>query len=147
MKNFEALLKEKGYKLTGQRQIIWNVMLESLGEHLSPKEIWEIARQKDNTLGMATVYRALQIMDELGIITSFDKKDEFSKYELVDREERRIHPHLICVRCGKIIGVAENLFIGDPIIKIHNEYKFEIEDIRVKCYGICDECVHKANAL
>lgn len=46
MEDFEMLLKEKGYRLTEQRQIILNVMLESMGEHLSIKEIWEIARKK-----------------------------------------------------------------------------------------------------
>ena len=144
MKNIEVLLKEKGYKFTRQRQIIWNVLLGNPGKLLSPKEICEIVRQKDNTLGIATVYRTLQIMDELGVIKSFDKKDEFNKYKLVIEEEGCIHPYLICTQCGKIIDIAGNLFISDPIIKIHNEYQFEVEDIRVKCYGVCDECVHKS---
>ena len=143
MNNFEALLKEKGYKLTEQRQIIWRVMAENIGEHLSAKEIREIAREKDDTIGMATVYRAVQIMDDLGIITSIGKKDAFNKYELITGEESCMHPHLICLHCGKIIGVAENLLISDPEVKILNEYNFEIEDIRVKCYGLCEECARK----
>ena len=144
MNKFEMRLKDKGYKLTEQRQIIWDVMIDNLGEHLSSKEIWEIARLKDDTIGISTVYRTLQIMDELGVIASFDKKDEYNKYELVDEEdENPMHPHLICMHCGKIIGVSDDLFISDPIIKIYNEYKFEIEDIRIKCYGICNECSSK----
>lgn len=144
MKNFEVLLKEKGYKLTEQRQIIWNIMMESLGRHLSTKDIWEIARKKDHTLGIATVYRTLQIMDELGMVTSFDKRDELNKYELNTEGKSSVHPHLICIRCEKIIDVEENLLISEPIVKIHNKYNFELKDIRVKCYGICEECEGKS---
>lgn len=140
------MLKDKGYKLTEQRQVIWNVMIDNLGEHLSSKEIWEIARQKDDTIGIATVYRTLQIMDEIGVISSFDKKDE-NKYELLNEDEAHVHPHLICMHCGKIIGIADNLFIGDPAAKIYNEYKFEIEDIHIKCYGVCNECAAKDRNL
>jgi len=140
MKKFEVLLREKGYNLTKQRQIIWSVMVENLGKHLSINEIWEIAKGKDDTIGITTVYRTLKIMNELGIATSFDKKDEFNKYELNTDEKSYIHPHLICMRCGKIIDVAENLLIKGSIAKIHNEYNFEIENIRIKYYGICKEC-------
>lgn len=143
MKKFEVLLKENGYKMTGQRQIIWNILLESQDGYLSPKEIWEIARQKDKALGISTVYRSLQIMDELGIIRCLDKKDEISKYELASGEDT-IHPHLICMYCGKIIGVAENLFVSDSNAIIHDKYNFEVRDIQVKYYGICSECTRKS---
>lgn len=144
MEDFEMLLKEKGYRLTEQRQIILNVMLESMGEHLSIKEIWEIARKKDSTLGISTVYRTLKIMAEIGIVTDFDKKDEINKYELNTDEKNFIHPHLICMRCGKIIGIQENLLIGNPKVKIYNKYNFKIEDIRVKCYGFCEKCAEES---
>lgn len=144
MTDFEVSLREKGYKLTGQRQIIWRVMREHSGEHLSIKEIWQIAKEKDDSIGTATVYRTVQLMDELGIVSSFDKKDQLNKYELVSSEEDSMHPHLICRQCGKIIGIAENLLIRDPQAAILNEYNFKIEDIRVKCYGLCQKCAQES---
>jgi Fur family ferric uptake transcriptional regulator len=140
VKNIAVLLKEKGYRFTEQRQLVWNVMLENRGKHLSPKEIWENAHQKDPTLGIATVYRTIQILDELGVITGSVKKDEFNKYELSAEDEGCIRLHMICAHCGKMFHVAENLFARDPIQEIHSKYKFKIQEIRVKCYGVCDEC-------
>lgn len=42
------------------------------------------------------------------------------------------------------IGIAENLLITNTEVEIHKKYSFEIEDIMVKCYGICEECAKKS---
>lgn len=141
MINFENLMKEKGYKLTRPRQIIWRVLTENTGEHLSTREIWEIAKKEDDTIGIATVYRTIQVLDELGAIESLDKKNEFNKYEIISSAEGCIYPHLICLNCGRVIGVPEDLVISDLVLKIRNNYNFEIEDIRIKCYGFCQDCI------
>jgi Fur family ferric uptake transcriptional regulator len=142
MTDFEGSLREKGYRLTGQRQIIWHVLLENTGAHLSPKEIWEMAREKDETLAMATVYRTIQLMDGMGVVASFDREDQPNKYELITGEGSA-HPHLICQQCGKIIGITEDLLKNNLTERIHDKYDFRIEDIRVKCYGLCAECARK----
>lgn len=54
-------LKENGYKLTTQRRVILDVILENQGKHLSPEEIYDSVRDKYPEIGLATIYRTLQL--------------------------------------------------------------------------------------
>lgn len=145
MVEFEDLFKEKGYKMTEQRHIVLDVLMENKGEHMSTKKIWDIARKKDSTIGMATVYRTINIMDELGIITGLSKKDEHNKYELSAGEEEHIHSHLVCPVCGRVVGISPNIIDGNINDKIKKLYNVEAQDIWIKCYAICEECTKKSN--
>ncbi|MDP4092966.1 MAG: Fur family transcriptional regulator [Bacillota bacterium] len=132
-------LKEKGYKLTTQRQVILDVMIEHQGQHLSTDEVYSLVKEKHPEIGLATVYRTLLLLDELGIVHKLDLDDEFSRYELnTDTKDHR-HHHLICMRCGSVIGMEEDL-LDELEQQIRDKYNFLVTDHRVKFYGICQKC-------
>ena len=62
---FKKLLKEKGLKVTGQRLLVLEIMAARPGEHLTAEEIFDLAREKLPEIGLATIYRALQVLFSL----------------------------------------------------------------------------------
>ncbi len=97
VESLKEQLKEKGYKLTTQRRIILDVILENQGKHLSPEEIYEKVRGKFPEIGLATVYRTLQLFEELNIIYKLNFNDGCSRYELNTNNGDHQHHHLICL--------------------------------------------------
>ncbi|KUK08004.1 MAG: Fe2+/Zn2+ uptake regulation protein, partial [Caldanaerobacter subterraneus] len=71
MNEFDKLkekLKEKGFKLTTQRRVILDVIMENKDKHLSSEEIYDLVKRKYPEIGLATVYRTLQLFEELGLV-------------------------------------------------------------------------------
>ena len=60
-KDFGKILKEKGYKFTNQRQVVFDVVMENEGKHLNSQEIYELVRERNPEIGVATVYRTLAL--------------------------------------------------------------------------------------
>jgi len=135
-------LKEKGSKLTPQRRATLNVIIENKGEHLNTEEIYELVRKDCPEIGLATVYRTLQLLEEIEIISRINLDDGCSRYEIKTNDEDHQHHHLICQECNKIIEVKIDLL--DPLEKeIEKEYDFDIKDHKVKFFGLCTDCKHK----
>jgi Fur family ferric uptake transcriptional regulator len=143
MNYFQESLKNKGYKVTAQRQAILNVIAENAGKHLSAEEIYELVKKKKPEIGLATVYRTLLVMAELRIVIQPDRRNEFNKYELNNNAGNFGNPHLICMKCGNVMGIDEGLLGEDCAAKILMKYYFEVKDAQLKIYGICKECSKK----
>ena len=139
---FKELLKQKGCKLTTQRRAILDVINEHEGEHLSTEEIYEYVKPKCPEIGLATVYRTLQLLEEMKIIYKLNFDDGCNRYELNDNEEEHRHHHLICERCSKVVEVEEDL-LEDIEVAIEKKYVFKITDHKVKFYGICEDCINE----
>ena len=136
---YKKKLKEAGYKLTPQRIAIINVIAENKGEHLSTEEIYDIVKQRNPEMGLATVYRTLQLLDQLEVVSSLNLEDGCVRYELYADEGAHNHHHLICSQCGHVLEVEGDLLeaLED---KIEVEYDFKILDHKLKFYGICSKC-------
>ncbi len=143
--DFNKILKEKGYKFTSQRQHVFEVVTENDGKHLNSQEIYELVRKKYPEIGVATVYRTLSLLEEMGLIYGVDFEDGFRRYEIVKDAEEHRHHHLICVECGTIHEVEEDL-LGAIEEKIFRNNKFKVINHRVKFYGYCEECLNKMNS-
>jgi Fur family ferric uptake transcriptional regulator len=145
IKDFKEMLKEKGYKITNQRKHVFEVVIENDGKHLNSQEIYEHVRQKYPEIGVATVYRTLALLEEMGLIYGVDFEDGFRRYEIAKDHEEHRHHHLICLECGFIREVPEDLLgaIEEGILKKHN---FKVLNHRVKFYGYCEKCAKKMTA-
>jgi Fur family ferric uptake transcriptional regulator len=135
-------LKAQGYKLTPQRRAIVDGIVGSEGQHLTAEEIYDLVKEDCPEIGLATVYRTIAMLEELGIVSRLDLGDNISRYELVHEEENHQHHHLICNNCSKVIEVEGDLL---DILEqnIEDKYKFKIKDHSVKFFGICNECSKK----
>lgn len=135
-------LKKKGYKLTPQRRSIVDTIIDNEGKHLTAEEIYDKVKISCPEIGLATVYRTILLLEELGVISRLDLNDGCSRYEIVHSNETHRHHHLICNNCHKVSEVQDDLLEeleGD----IEKQYNFKIVDHSLKFYGICDECQKK----
>jgi len=135
-------LKKKGYKLTPQRRSIVDTIIENEGQHLTAEEIYDKVKRDCPEIGLATVYRTILLLEELGVISRLDLNDGCSRYEILHSNENHRHHHLICNNCHKVSEVQDDL-LEDLEISIEKQYLFKILDHSVKFYGICDECQKK----
>lgn len=140
MENLKAKLKDSGLKITPQRRAIINILLNNKNTHLSSEEIYDLVRVNCPEIGLATVYRTMQLLDEIGVISKLNLDDGCIRYEIdLNKSESHNHHHLICKKCGAIIEV-ENDLMEDVENKIQNAYNFKILDHDIKFYGICKKC-------
>lgn len=135
-------LKEKGYKLTPQRRSILDIIIKSEGSHLTVEEIYDLVKKECPEIGLATVYRTILLLEEIGVLSKINLNDGCNRYEIVHEYEVHQHHHLICTNCGKVIEVEGDL-LDDIEKKIQKKYGFLIKNHSLKFYGFCEECRKK----
>ena len=142
---FESLLRGKGLKVTAQRIAVLSVLSEKPDSHLTAEEIYDLVKAGSPDIGLATVYRTIQMLLELNIIDRIYLDDGYVRYELghvYEDEDSHHHHHLICVKCGRVMS-----FQGDLLetfeMRMEEETGFQIQDHDVKLYGFCRDCRNK----
>ena len=108
-KYVENVMRESGYKLTSQRELVFDCLNNSRGEHLTPDQIHLKLKEQGQDVGIATVYRTLLLFDDLGIVQKLSIDNEGTMYELVDELEGHDHHHLYCVKCEDVIEITSDL--------------------------------------
>jgi len=133
------MLKEKGYKLTPQRKATLKVILNNEGKHMSTEEIYNEVKKECPEIGLATVYRSMLLLEELGILYKHNFEDGKNRYELNNPDEDHFHHHIICLKCGSVDEVEYDLLehLED---EIENKYGFKIVNHKLKFYGYCSKC-------
>jgi len=142
---FDALcekLHEKAYKLTPQREVILRAFIEDGEGHLSAEDVYNLVKTRNPDIGLATVYRTLDLLAELDILHKMDFGDGRSRYEFCDREEHH-HHHLICICCNKVAEFDDDLLETLEAV-IARKSDFKILDHDVKFFGLCKECQNKS---
>jgi Fur family ferric uptake transcriptional regulator len=135
----KELLKEKGLKLTTQRRNILEVLEKHRSEHLTAEEIYELVKKECPEIGLATVYRTVQLLQELKLIERLNLDDGFIRYEIGKNQNEHHHHHLICTSCNNVFEVEDDLL--DPLEEqIHHKFNFKVTDHKVKFYGVCKDC-------
>ncbi|MEW6424395.1 MAG: Fur family transcriptional regulator [Bacillota bacterium] len=139
----EEKLRTKDYKLTSRRENILQVFIENQDKHLSAEEIYYLVKKRAPDVGLATVYRTLELFSDFEIIHSIDFGDGRKRYELIQAEEdAHHHHHLICLRCGRIQEVTEDL-LEDLEKRVTRLYNFSITNHQLKIFGYCQGCREK----
>lgn len=137
LNRFKSLIKENGMKYTKQREIILETLYYTK-EHFTPEKLYLLI--KDNypnlNMGIATVYRTLNFLEESELATSISFGMHGKKYEFGGKEH---HDHLICKECGDIIE-----FLDDVIEKrqdeIAKQHGYKIDSHNMQIFGICPKC-------
>lgn len=139
---FKELLKENGLKVTTQRIAILDVLQSRPDTHLTAEEIYEHVREQYPEIGLATVYRTIQLLSDLHLIDKLNLDDGYVRYEIGKKDGSfgtHHHHHLICLGCGKVLS-----FEDDMLESLENRIKdamdFDIVDHEVKLYGYCKDC-------
>jgi Fur family ferric uptake transcriptional regulator len=133
-----------GYRPTLARQAILQVIAKTPGL-LSAQEIFPSVRKIYPRVGLATVYRTLDILTRMGVLNRFDFGDGQSRYELITGDNADHHHHLICVGCGRIIDCSdfdekEYRFIEKLEKELAERHNFRINSHQIHFYGLCEKC-------
>lgn len=136
-KTYIQRLNLNQFKLTSQRRAIFEVLENNKGRHLSAEEVFLEVRKKMPGIGIATVYRTLELLENLDILHKGSFDEGKFRYELSD-EKGHFHHHFICVDCGRIDEVREDYL---QLIETEMERKgYQVSDHNLKLYGYCPEC-------
>lgn len=142
MATLKEKIKEHKYKFTTQRQDILQVFTESDENHMSAEDVYRAVKEVRPDIGLATVYRTLDLFVELNLLRKLDFGDGRARYELYNHDEPHFHHHLICLNCGVIREFRHDML--EPLEKmIMAKDQFEVVDHVLKFYGYCGECRRK----
>ena len=131
---FKEMLREKGLKVTNQRILVLEVLADHRDKHLTAEDIYELVREDYPEIGLATIYRTVQLLLEMQLVDRISLDDGCARYEIgefFDGEERHHHHHLICRTCGKILPFKDDL-LEDLEDKIEDTTGFPCVRPRIK---------------
>lgn len=120
---------QAGLKMTGQRKMILRV-LDEAEDHPAVETVYERARALDPSISMATVYRTLNLLDELNLVVRHEFNENFARYETNTEH----HHHLIDVESGAVIEF-QNAEIEAMKQRIAHELGYELVECRLELYG------------
>ncbi len=140
LSEFKRLLKTNNLKFTKQREVILKVLYESDG-HFSPESLHSLIKKEYPKLnvGIATIYRTLNLLEENSLVTSISFGVQGKKFEIGNKPH---HDHMICTECGKIIEFEDEV-IEKRQYDIAKKYNFRIKSHIMQLFGLCKECQEK----
>ena len=100
LQTFQEHLGRRGLKLTRQREEILRCLM-SAERHLGVEELYGILKKQDPSIGRATIFRTVKLLQECGLVAEVGSTNGRAKFEL--KADRPHHDHMICIECGRII--------------------------------------------
>ncbi|EDN8201982.1 transcriptional repressor [Listeria monocytogenes] len=136
-------LHDASYKLTPQREATVRVLLENEKDHLSAEEVFLRVKDIAPDTGLATVYRTLELLTELRVVDKINFGDGVSRYDLRQEGAKHFHHHLVCLECGSVEEIQEDL-LEDVEKIVESKWNFLVKDHRLTFQGICANCRQKS---
>ncbi|MFQ6122157.1 MAG: Fur family transcriptional regulator [Dehalococcoidales bacterium] len=128
-------LSEQGYRLTPQRMMVLSA-IENTDNHISAEEIYAQVIAKYPHVNISTVYRTLELLKRLGLVTETDLGGGRVRYHPADKGH---HHHLVCQECGRIIDLDESVLSSLKGMLLR-EYKFSADLRHLAIFGRCGNC-------
>jgi Fur family peroxide stress response transcriptional regulator len=129
-----AALKEHNFRLSPQRVELVRMIAVSEG-HPSANQFYEKIKLKFPTMSHATVYKTLALLKEMNQVLEIDLRED-SHY---DGNRPEPHPHLICMKCNKIIDGEVSLDLRS-IRRLEEVSGYTVLRPQITLYGICPDC-------
>ncbi len=131
---WQAQLRARGYRLTPQRQLV----LEAVGAlgHSTPEEIVTQVRQTASAVNISTVYRTLELLEELGLVRHTHLGHGAPTYSVAGDDD---HVHLVCRQCGGVQEASRDL-VTDVVDGLRDELGFRVDIGHFALFGICRAC-------
>jgi len=128
-------LKKAGLKVTLPRIKILEILQLPENQHISAEDVYKILLDKDEEIGLATVYRVLNQFDDAGIVSRHHFEGGKSVFELSGTTH---HDHLVCLKCGKVIEFHDEM-IESRQVDISNENGMRLTNHSLYLYGECED--------
>src|SRR5262245_36979850 len=129
------LIKKRGYRLTPQRQMILDVLQEA-GGHCTPEEVYHRVQTKSSAVNRTTVYRTLDFLVRLGLVSTAHVQSNQVIYELASDHP---HYHLVCQRCDTV-EVIDHDVVAAMFSELEERSGYKITTDHLVLFGICPTC-------
>lgn len=126
--------RKSGYTLTSQRRAVLEALGDS-GGHPSAEDVYLIVKRKNPRVALGTVYQALSVLEEIGVIGSKHWNESPTRYDL------NVEPHLD-IRCGHCGAVSEipGVELGGLESRIQDNTPYEVTSATLVVEGVCPRC-------
>lgn len=123
-------VRAAGGRVTPERKLLLRIISDNA--HLDASEIFLLAKEEIPKISLSTVYRAIGLLRELGIVSANDLGEDHCHYEV----QARKHHHCICLGCGKVIEIPS----AAAIKALTDRSCFEVVEAKVELTGYCRQC-------
>jgi Fur family ferric uptake transcriptional regulator len=140
LERFKEILKRNNLKFTKQREVVLKTLYNN-HDHFTPEDLYLLIKKRHSALnvGIATVYRTLNLLEESDMVTSITFGSQGKRFELANRPH---HDHMICRSCG-MISEFEDPTIEKRQLAVAKEHGFVLTNHLMQLYGICSACQKK----
>lgn len=132
--NLHATLRARGYRITPQRQLVLDAVTSL--RHGTPDEICAEVQRSASGVNLSTVYRTLELLEELGMVTHTHLGHGAPTYSVAGDDD---HVHLVCRACGGI-EEADSHLVGDAVAALRSERGFRVDIGHFALFGTCRGC-------
>ena len=133
-----AALHATGRRLTRQRRLVMEV-LEEAEEHLDAEAIHDRAKARDPNISLATVYRTLALLKEMGLVEEHRLGEGHAHFEAVQDVP---HYHFTCLGCGRVIEFDAPQ-VAQVVQRLNQEEGLQITDVHLFLTGYCRQCLSR----
>jgi Fur family ferric uptake transcriptional regulator len=140
VETWQERLRASGHRLTPQRELVL-AAVERLG-HATPDEVYAEVRTRSTSINLSTVYRTLELLDELGLIHHAHLTDRAPTYHSATGHE---HAHLICRSCRRVISVARSE-MEQALGPLAQRHGFEPDYGHLTVFGLCADSARRGAA-
>ncbi len=134
MENITAIFKEKKLKLTPQRLAVYKYLM-STKEHPSAEVIYKAIQKDFPTMSLATVYKALKTLVEVGLVQELNVGEGNFRYD----GNMNSHPHIQCINCGKVDDLM-NISLDHLNTEVEQKSNYKVLSNQTYFYGLCKDC-------
>lgn len=128
-------LRQGGHRLTPQRMAVLRVLAASEG-HPSAEQIYNRVKPDFPMTSLGTIYKTIAVLQEMGEILELGFGEGSNRY---DGAKPYPHPHLICIKCNKIIDGDLSLD-QESLRSLEQASGYKILHPQISLYGLCPDC-------
>jgi Fur family transcriptional regulator, ferric uptake regulator len=133
---FRRYLSERNLPATSQRLAVATVVLDA-ADHVSAEDVAQRVARQGTGVGLATVYRTLDLLVASGLVAERDFGEGFHRYEPVSPGQ--VHQHCICTSCGRVREFANDR-LERMIALLAEEVEFRPHHHHLEVFGLCRDC-------
>ncbi len=130
-------LEREGYRLSGPRSAVVKTLAD-LGCSVTAKEIADTLHRQGQDVGVASIYRTLELLDKLRLTRRVDAGEGVARYEPADPSGEH-HHHIVCDTCGEVVAF-EDSGLERAIERLAGRVDFSIDAHDVTLRGECPAC-------
>jgi Fur family transcriptional regulator, ferric uptake regulator len=133
-RTWDEQLRARGYRVTPQRQLVLEAVAQL--DHATPEEICAQVQQTARGVNISTIYRTLELLEQIGMVTHTHLRHGAPTYHLASDAD---HVHLVCEDCGRVTEIRPDT-IRPMITALEEQQGFETDVRHLTVSGRCAEC-------